>query len=335
MDGYGAKLTSRHYPIAIVNIKVDPLLVDVNVHPTKQEVRLSKEKELSRLITSAISATFIQKNEESNAFDNVTINRKNTLVDQLKFSLNNNVVNTKRPSEVHEKKPAKIIKRNPRYVDLNQVREDSRYILTKTWDENVQKQVQLAPFPEETNHEVISDGDEVLANNLPQLSFIGQNKSYIIAEDDGDLYIIDQVARRRRLAYDELRQQLVSEQVFQQTLLTPIVLEFSNLDFLQIKAKISELNKIGINLEDFGQDSFIVRSYPTWIGDNIEENLRKILDNYLNYAKGDFTKFLNKIAILEAKEQIKGRKRYLMQKLKRSYKLYVKHLNLSMMKKET
>lgn len=46
MDGYGSKLEVRHYPIAVVSIKVDPLLVDVNVHPTKQEVRLSKEKNL-------------------------------------------------------------------------------------------------------------------------------------------------------------------------------------------------------------------------------------------------------------------------------------------------
>ncbi|TSO25927.1 DNA mismatch repair endonuclease MutL [Lactobacillus sp. LL6] len=309
MDGYGAKLTTRHYPIAIVNIKVDPLLVDVNVHPTKQEVRLSKEKELSRLITSAISTTFIQKVEETNAFDNVTINRKNTLVDQLKFNLNKNVVNTKRKSEVHENRPTKIIKRTPRYVDLNQVREDSRYILTKTWNENVQKQTQLTPFPEEKNTEIISDGDEILNNNLPQLNYIGQNQSYMIADNDGDLYLVDQLAARRRLMYDKLRKQIDSDKKIQQTLLTPIILEFSNFDFLQIKAKASELNKIGIALEDFGQDSFIVRSYPTWISGDIEKSIRKILDNYLNYAKGDFTKFLNQIALLESKKQVKTRKK--------------------------
>ena len=309
MDGYGAKLASRHYPIAVVNIKVDPLLVDVNVHPTKQEVRLSKEKELSRLITSAVSATFIKKVEETNAFHNVTINRKNTLIDQLKFNLNKNVVNTKRPSEVREKKADKIIKRNPRYVDLNQTREDSRYILTKTWNENVKKQVQLAPFLKENKNEVISDSDEVLSNNLPRLNFIGQSKSYLIAENNGDIYLIDQVAARRRLTYDKLRKQLDSVKVFQQTLLTPIILEFNNVDFLQIKSKIAELNKIGITLEDFGQDSFIIRSYPTWIDGDVEKSMRSILDTYLNYAKGDFNKFLDQIALLESKEQIKGRKK--------------------------
>ena len=71
MDGYGSKLEARHYPIAVVSIKVDPLLVDVNVHPTKQEVRLSKEKELSRLITTAISNALVEKVEQTSAFANL------------------------------------------------------------------------------------------------------------------------------------------------------------------------------------------------------------------------------------------------------------------------
>lgn len=307
MDGYGSKFASRHYPIAVVNIKVDPLLVDVNVHPTKQEVRLSKEKELSRLITSAVSETLIDKNQEVSAFDNLTINRKNTLMDQLQFNLNKDVVDTKRKSEVHEKKPEPIIKRNLHYVDLNTVREDSKYVLTKTWDENVQKQVTLPPFPEEKTSEVISKGDEVLLNNLPNLKFLGQNNSYIFADDQGDLYIIDQVAARRRLAFDKIFQELKSEKIFQQTLLTPIVLEFNNLDFLKIKEKSSELKKIGIDLEDFGQDSFIMRSYPTWLTDGDENNVRKVLDTYLNYAQGDFEKFLTQLALLQAKQKVTGR----------------------------
>lgn len=307
MDGYGAKLTSRHYPIVVVNIKVDPLLVDVNVHPTKQEVRLSKEKELSRLITSAVSETLIEKKDEVNGFDNLTINRKNTLLDQLKFNLNEDVVDTKRKSEVREEKPEPIIRRNLHYVDLNTVREDSKYVLTKTWDENVQKQVELSPFPEEKTSEVVSSGDEVLINNLPDLQLLGQNKSYLIADDKGDLYIIDQVAARRRLAFDKILQELKTEQIVEQTLLTPIVLEFSNLDFIKIKEKLSELKKIGIALEDFGQDSFIMRSYPTWLIDDSEENVRKILDTYLNYAQGDFAKFLTQIAIIQAKQEVTGR----------------------------
>ena len=208
MDGYGSKLEARHYPIAVVSIKVDPLLVDVNVHPTKQEVRLSKEKELSRLITTAISNALVEKVEQTSAFANLE-NKRETLVDQLQFNLNQDVVNTERKEvpEIHdqvEKPKFKAAKETGKYVDLNIPRENDKYIITKTWDQNVEEQQKLTPFgASPANQEVISSGDEVLANNLPRLAYVGQTDTYIIAENEGDLFLIDQVAARRRLQFEK------------------------------------------------------------------------------------------------------------------------------------
>ena len=316
MDGYGSKLTARHYPIAIVSIKVDPLLVDVNVHPTKQEVRLSKEKELSRLITTAISDALVEKVEQTSAFTNLE-NERETLVDQLQFNLNQDIVNTERKEvpEIHdqvEKPEFNATKEdkheNGQYVDLNIPREDDKYIITKTWDQNVAEQQKLTPFGSSSaNQEVISSGDEVLANNLPRLAYVGQTDTYIIAENEGDLFLVDQVAARRRLQFEKTYQILTSKKIVQQGLLTPIVLEFGNLDFIQVKGKIEQIKQIGIYLEDFGQNSFIVRSYPTWIHENIEETIRQILDSYLNVDKGSSENLFKRVAEMEAKHTVKGK----------------------------
>lgn len=314
MDGYGSKLAARHYPIAIVTIQVDPLLVDVNVHPTKQEVRLSKEKELSRLITTAISNALVEKVDQTSAFANLE-NKRETLVDQLQFNLNQDVVNTERKEvpEIHDQaeKPefttAQKEEQPNQYVDLNVPREDDKYIVTKTWDQNVTLQQKLTPFGKSTaNEEVISSGDEVLANNLPRLAYVGQTDTYIIAENDGDLFLIDQVAARRRLQFEKIYQILSSKKIVQQGLLTPIVLEFGNLDFIQIKDKLEQIKQIGIYLEDFGQNSFIVRSYPTWIHENIEETIRQILDSYLNLDKGQTENLFKRVAEMES-HSIKGK----------------------------
>ena len=320
MDGYGSKLTARHYPIAIVSIKVDPLLVDVNVHPTKQEVRLSKEKELSRLITTAISNALVEKVEKTSAFTNLE-NKRETLVDQLQFNLNQDLVNTERKEvpEIHdqEEKPefnaTKETEKedkheNGQYVDLNIPREDDKYIITKTWDQNVAEQQKLTPFGSSSaNQEVISSGDEVLANNLPRLAYVGRTDTYIIAENEGDLFLVDQVAARRRLQFEKTYQILTSKKIVQQGLLTPIVLEFGNLDFIQVKDKTEQIKQIGIYLEDFGQNSFIVRSYPTWIHENIEETIRQILDSYLNVDKGSSENLFKRVAEMEAKHAVKGK----------------------------
>ena len=322
IDGYGSKLTARHYPIVVIAIHVDPLLVDVNVHPTKQEVRLSKEKELSRLITGAISDALLDKTEQSSGFANLE-NKRETLVDQLEFNLNQDVVNTTRKTpEVHEEaeKPEFLVKQEAKkaeepkketthnYVDINIPREDDQYIITKTWDKNVALQQKLMPFSnKKVDQEVISTGDETLANNLPRLAYVGKMDTYILAENDGDLYLIDQVAARRRLQFEQIYQTITSKKIVQQGLLTPIVLEFGNLDFLQIKDKIDQIKQLGIYLDEFGQNSFIVRSYPTWIHEHVEESIREILDNYLNLDKGKSQNLFKRVAALEAKRNVKGK----------------------------
>ena len=315
MAGYGNNLTDKHYPIAVIKIKTDPLLVDVNVHPTKREVRLSKETELSRLITSAISSVLLKNDVKSDALSNLNSTKEDTLVDQLKFNLNKNVVETKRPNagiaEINEQPPAEIKHiQHSQYVNLDIPRDDEHYLITATWDDNVVKQCSLTPFTSKnTNNEIISSGDEVLAASLPELSFVGQTPMFIIAANNDDLYLIDQVAARRLLSFQKIMRELSSSKINQQGLLSPLILEFGNLDFLQIKEKMADIKKIGIFLEDFGQDTFILRSYPTWLKQNIEQSVRKILDLFLNVDQSNSQNLIKRIAADQAQREVSGRKK--------------------------
>ena len=315
MAGYGNNLTDKHYPIAVIKIKTDPLLVDVNVHPTKREVRLSKETELSRLITSAISSVLLKNDVKSDALSNLHSSKEDTLVDQLKFNLNKNVVETKRPNagiaEINEQPPAEIKHiQHSQYVNLDIPRDDEHYLITATWDDNVVKQCSLTPFTSKnTNNEIISSGDEVLAASLPELSFVGQTPMFIIAANNDDLYLIDQVAARRLLSFQKIMRELSSSKINQQGLLSPLILEFGNLDFLQIKEKMADIKKIGIFLEDFGQNTFILRSYPTWLKQNIEQSVRKILDLFLNVDQSNSQNLIKRIAADQAQREVSGRKK--------------------------
>lgn len=315
LDGYGNNLTDRHYPIAVIKIKTDPLLVDVNVHPTKREVRLSKETELSRLITSAISSVLLKNDVKSDALSNLNSTKEDTLVEQLKFNLNKNVVETKRPNagvdEINEQPPAEIKHiQHSQYVNLDILRDDEHYLITATWDDNVVKQCNLTPFTnKKTNNEIISSGDEVLAASLPELSFVGQTRIFIIAANNDDLYLIDQVAARRLLSFQKIMRELSNSKINQQGLLSPLILDFGNLDFLQIKEKMADIRKIGIFLEDFGQDTFILRSYPTWLKQNIEQSVRKILDLFLNVDQSNSQNLIKRIAADQAQREVSGRKK--------------------------
>lgn len=341
LDGYGNKLGGK-YPIAVLAIEADPLLVDVNVHPTKEEVRLSKEKELSRLITSAVTEALMDEDEASPLFQ-LTPFKDKTQLDQLEFNLKPNVVDTRRPDDFQlevsqvaepEGKTDKIDKKEtekeretqaetkeetkeenektsaPEYVDLNQVREDDQYVLTKTWDQHVKEQTALPPFAggeEKSASPVISKGDQLLSQHLPALHLLGQMGGYLLAEHGGDLYLVDQVAARRRLEYDQILASLEKEENYQQGLLEPLVFDFSVYDYQKLKDQLPLLRQLGLEMEDFGQNTLLMHSYPTWLKGEVTVQVRELLDQLLSSRESDGKSLLKLVAAKAAESNVSRR----------------------------
>ncbi len=336
LDGYGNKLGGK-YPIAVLAIEADPLLVDVNVHPTKEEVRLSKEKELSRLITSAVTEALMDEDEASPLFQ-LTPFKDKTQLDQLEFNLKPNVVDTRRPddfqleasqvaepegktditnkketeekAEEENKQEEKEEKTSaPVYVDLNQVREDDQYVLTKTWDQHVQEQTALPPFAggEEAASPVTSKADQLLNHHLPALRLLGQMGGYLLAEHGGDLYLVDQVAARRRLEYDQILASLEKEENYQQGLLEPLVFDFSVYDYQKLKDQLPLLRQLGLEMEDFGQNTLLMHSYPTWLKGEVTVQVRELLDQLLSSRESDGKSLLKLVAAKAAESNVSRR----------------------------
>ncbi|MDN6028644.1 MAG: DNA mismatch repair endonuclease MutL [Lactobacillus sp.] len=311
MTGYGSQLPQRHYPIAVINIQVDPLLVDVNVHPTKREVRLSKETALARLLTTAISTTLTNQLAPSSGLTNLLQTGRPTLVDQLRFNLNQQVVNSKRP-EITKPSTTELASSDAKepdhkYVSMKQVRSDDRYLLTASWDANVREQQTLRPFPLDPAGNVESSAAAKLSSRLPQLTYLGQFDSYLLASADHDLYLLDAPAIQRRLIYERLLGELTNHQISQQQLLTPLVLDFGELDFLEIKAKLPLLRELGLLLAEFGQHSFILHGYPNFLQDNQEARLRELIELFLHQDEANPMKWRERLARDEARHQAAAR----------------------------
>ena len=336
LDGYGNKLGGK-YPIAVLAIEADPLLVDVNVHPTKEEVRLSKEKELSRLITSAVTEALMDEDEASPLFQ-LTPFKDKTQLDQLEFNLKPDVVDTRRPddfqlevsqvaepegktditnkteTETETKETKEKVEEEktsaPEYVDLNQVREDDQYVLTKTWDQHVQEQTALPPFAggeEEAGSPVTSKADQLLKHHLPALRLLGQMGGYLLAEHGGDLYLLDQVAARRRLEYDQILASLEKEENYQQGLLEPLVFDFSVYDYQKLKDQLPLLRQLGLEMEDFGQNTLLMHSYPTWLKGEVTVQVRELLDQLLSSRENDGKSLLKLVAAKAAESNVSRR----------------------------
>ncbi len=358
--GYGSKLMVGRYPLAIIEITMDPLLVDVNVHPTKQEVRLSKEKELMGILTAGIQEALAEQQLIPNAAANLGFKKKQierVTVEQIRIPLEDPELNGNDERMVEKDgKLAYDAQKGHFYVPERQsettlaadeatqpfvVSEDDfdmsdwvprkdHYLLKKTRESTVEdreepqavihgKKESLSMIEEFPDHpdlavqEMNSLAEKMLqeknTQRFPELEYFGQmHGTYLFAQSEEGLYIIDQHAAQERIKYEFFRRQIGEVTADLQELLVPIVLDYPNNDALLIKENSQVLQEVGIYLESFGQNSFIVRAHPTWYPKGEEEQvIREMVDMFLTTGKVNVAKFREATAIMmSCKRSIKA-----------------------------
>ncbi|WP_253860624.1 DNA mismatch repair endonuclease MutL, partial [Pediococcus damnosus] len=317
IEGYGSKLMVGRYPVAVLNIKMDPLLVDVNVHPAKQEVRISQESQLQDLITKVIYKELSKENLIPSAVKNLSTNRKvNT--DQLQFNLNeasakysestkpasDSTNSTEQQADPSTELFQALPKNGTQPIVIKHETELQSAALTN-FQKKYTEEPKLSPFEENatTNETEIAEDlseEKSKEKRFPTLHYVGQmHGTFLFAESEDGLYILDQHAAQERINYEYYRKEIGKVSTDSQSLLVPIVLDYSTSDILKIQEKQDVLASCGIQLESFGPNSFVVRQHPTWFKAGQEEDtVREMIDYVLNDSRMTVAKFREKTAIM-------------------------------------
>lgn len=260
LDGYEDFIVKGRNPLVVLNIEMDPQLLDVNVHPSKWEVRISKENQLEYLIKDnireALKSTILAPAAE------VKVAVQKVAVEPIVFDTNSALVTpfvAKKEvtvTPVVETKPIETIK-----------------------EENIKPVIQ-----EEIKEEKIIEEKEIQHEKLPEMTVIGQlHEKFILCSTEKGLAILDQHACQERVHYEELLQKLEETTPVMMELLVPISILAGN-DLVErvdeINASISDMH---FQFEPFGRDTFIVRSVPMWMKEVEEERfLQDVIDNFKN-----------------------------------------------------
>jgi DNA mismatch repair protein MutL len=327
-EGYHTLLPIGRYPVVLLNIEMDPLLIDVNVHPSKMEVRLSKEQELNELVSSVIKGAF--KTKELIPAGMVTQKQEKPKSEQTFMDLDHlpeaeHKYNTGLTSNVGRpfvEEKAVEHRNNYKTAELShsykaaelannaqQEAPDWRNALVAQ-EEPISSSVSLVEVePAQDDKEMIAPAAaspahepaaEVQASRVPPLYPIGQmHGTYILAQNDRGLYIIDQHAAQERIKYEYFRDKVGEVATELQEMLVPITLEYSADECIKINEYQHELEKVGIFLEPFGYNSFIVRSHPQWFPRGEEKDLiEDMIEQLLMMKKVDLKKLREEAAIM-------------------------------------
>ena len=267
IDSYHTYIPEGKYPIVILNIEVDPILIDVNIHPTKMDIKFSKLDSLKELLIKTIN----EKLETINLIPEIKVN-----VDESKIA--------------------------------NRIKE----LLTS---DNSNKE-EIKPVYEETafDFEIAENNNakipiSITENRIKKMHPVGLiHGTYIIAENEDGMYILDQHAAAERINYEKYLDKLSKHENNIIDMLIPIKIELPANEYILLKEKINILHNLGILSEEFGINTILIRSHPYWLSTiAAEEAIKKIIDIIIYENEFDSKKFSEKIAItLACKLSIKA-----------------------------
>ena len=250
-DAYHTVLAETKFPIVVINIETDPTLIDVNIHPTKQDIKFSKLESLNDLLFSTIRTAI---NEADNTY----------------------------------KGYVEEVKETP--VDYNH---ENNYRYTERKIENVRLQ-----FDDE-QEEIKYDSEAVKKEDVfikPVGLALG---TYLIAQDENVMYMIDIHAANERINYERYMKALKERDVYTTSMLFPITLEYPKNEYMRIHDHLDVLRNAGFKVEEFGINTFRVTEHPSWLKEGYEEESIRRIFELVSEIKGEFdrVKFNEKAAI--------------------------------------
>ncbi|SJZ69144.1 DNA mismatch repair endonuclease MutL [Anaerorhabdus furcosa] len=260
IDSYTNYIPSDRYPIVILNVTMDSQLVDVNVHPSKWEVRLSKEQQLEHLLREIIP------NAIHSHIQAPIVNMEKVVKEKIEIqSLFEN--NDQPIQRVFKEEPVQYVA--PRV--MSEVENDLPSSI------GIEEKIVQAPMQQQ--EEKI---EPLQKKSFPVLKVIGQmHGKYILCEGVEGLYIIDQHAAQERVHYEKFLNEMDQLKHIMTECLVPHMIHSTN----DLVRRIDEINlavkDLGLEFEVFGDDSFVVREIPIWMKE-VEEGvfLQDLIDSF-------------------------------------------------------
>lgn len=271
IEGYNTYLPIGKYPICVVYLDIDPLLVDVNVHPSKTEVKIANEIAIANSIKLEISKALKQVMliPERKIEKNAQVGYEKTNIFELpKTSFNENITS-------YEAYDEPLFKEN-----LNK-------------EENIEISI-----PKEAEAFNVKEEINPPKRKLPYFEYVGQAfGTYLIFQNSDGLYLIDQHAAAERVNYEKYYQLLGQENQPTTELLVPIMLSFTKSEMLFLEQHLKDFQKLGFELELISNQDYIIRQIPLWANlDNATEIVREIFSLLIESKNVSVIYFRDKIS---------------------------------------
>ena len=261
LESYRSLLEKRRYPIVLLFLDMPPENVDVNVHPTKHEVRFREQNKVHDFIVS-----------------------------NLRRSLQSYVPLSSATSDAHSGQNSDEQRLKLRSNDLGQNEHHNRVESSLAAFNDKVRSMSSVSFGESLKGEWRGNEESLIQKEgsfIDNWRVIGQFlNSYIVCQHDDELVLIDQHAAHERIGFERLRRQFHERGIESQSLLFPLVIELSHREAAIFSDSLKEFERFGFEVEAFGGKAFSVKSVPSLVADaDLERLIRDLAEEFSEIGK--------------------------------------------------
>lgn len=315
-QAYGNNLMRRAFPIFVIDILMPFDKLDVNVTPNKTDVRFVDTREIFSVVYRALKNTF------DKAADVLSIDSESVPIKSIDNStINNEQIKAETQSNYEVKS---YYGSETSYKNITDIKPANNTLEQKSIDELRRNIASLTTRPIENKvvNALNDQADGVSLNNYVQPSFITEEPdaeeeirilgqvfdTYLLISTKQFMYIIDQHAAHERMLYDKLTKEIENNYISSQILLMPQIIEISAQDASFLSEILPELQGIGLDIEEFGVNSFKVTAVPTiFCGFKFKNYIDELLENKRSFQQIKVKDLLrDKLAMTACKAAIKG-----------------------------
>ncbi|MDK0889398.1 DNA mismatch repair endonuclease MutL [Clostridium perfringens] len=346
------------FPFFVLFIDTYPELIDVNIHPTKSEIKFKDERFIFKVVFDAVHSamreyvkdTFTLPEEEEKKFEALkeeviqeSLDKEISTLEKLKENINYKVSDDKRKEEIYSYNPSKDYEAKTEVnipVDfLSKENQEESSKFNNSLENNDFKEVsakreisydpiliknELKDKVSESTSESLERSDYKCNKNeygnsieeiiyreakFPKLRVIGQfNKTYILAEYDSTLYLIDQHAAHEKILFEKYSSDIAKKKVEIQPLMIPLVVTLPTEDYLYYDENKEIFEKAGFKISDFGDNSIRIEEVPYFLDKlNPTELIISMINNLKKMGTGETVEVkYNKIASMSCRAAVKA-----------------------------
>ncbi len=300
-EGYKTFLMQHKYPFVVLHFEIDPTRIDVNVHPTKMDIRMNEPGYFLSFIRDAVKDALTGKSFIASMEQTPDPEKKGDKEQEKVLTAQiPQPFEEKRREEIREENAlTRVVKESSGYIAKPKVALSSGNVIKH-------KDVVLVEKPEQMR---LFDEQELAQQEIENFKIIGQVfDTYWILSLPEKLYYVDQHAAHEKVMYERLMKQYREKEITVQALNPPLVVSLSPKEKSVLTTHMEVFEALGFEVDEFGEDAYAIRSVPTDLYGLSERQLfLSVLDELVEFpVKGDSDAVLSKIASMSCKAAVKG-----------------------------